>query len=358
MEWFRWYHGTVKDPKFRTISRRSGQPLTAVLAVWAAMLECASEARERGFLEGWADEDMAYLLDLNEHDITAIRQAMQDKTLDGPRLTGWEKRNPTVEDPTAAARKRRQRAREKAQKAQEDAGEDKVLPPEQSRAKKPPIAVTCHALSPTVTVGHDREDKRREERLETDKRREEQKKAEHKTLKKKLPQPATREKNKSKTNNENLKSEQDHALAEIFAAAALDLGDLRSPRNQAIAERWLAAGRPLPLILQVISNLRHRQQSQGNSIPLSLNYYDDALQEAMDAAAQTPHAAAFSPRPLGAPQDDAQSPRPRRDRADLSSTPLKGPAAIAAAADQLAQSLSERNLTGSAPESIWPERPA
>lgn len=96
-DWFRWHHGTTTDPKFRVVARRSGQPLPHVLAVWAAMLECASSAAARGTLEGWDDEDVAAGLDMDPSAVSDIREAMQGKTLEGDLVSGWERRQPKRE---------------------------------------------------------------------------------------------------------------------------------------------------------------------------------------------------------------------------------------------------------------------
>ena len=101
MEWLRWYHGTADDPKWRVVSRRSGEPIHAVLAVWARMLETASQAKPRGTLAGWNDEVTGAGLDLPTEAVAAIREAMQGLTLDGDRLTGWSGRQPKREDGAA-----------------------------------------------------------------------------------------------------------------------------------------------------------------------------------------------------------------------------------------------------------------
>ena len=48
MDWFRWHHGSVTDPKFQLVARQAGASLPDVLAVWAYLLETASAAVERG----------------------------------------------------------------------------------------------------------------------------------------------------------------------------------------------------------------------------------------------------------------------------------------------------------------------
>ncbi len=131
MDWLRWYHGTVTDPKWRVVATESEQPLAAVLAVWAAMLERASSNEARGTLEGWNDRVVAAALDLTPEAVRAIREAMDGLTVDGDDLPGWKRRQPKREDETATDRKRAQRERER--------------------------------VSRTVTQSHDRVDKKRVE---------------------------------------------------------------------------------------------------------------------------------------------------------------------------------------------------
>lgn len=48
-----------------------------VVSVWAAMLECASQASPRGELVGWCDEDIAVAFGIEEAEVAAIREVMQ-----------------------------------------------------------------------------------------------------------------------------------------------------------------------------------------------------------------------------------------------------------------------------------------
>lgn len=130
MEWLRWHHGTCTDPKWRVIARKSGQPIPVVLAVWAMMLESASQSSERGRLSGWDSEDIAAALDVDAAEIDAIHQAMQGKVLDGDALTGWDKRQPKRErdQPDNSADRVRQHRERKRQEAEGNAGETPVTP--------------------------------------------------------------------------------------------------------------------------------------------------------------------------------------------------------------------------------------
>ena len=48
IDWFRWHHGSVTDPKFKLVAKRAGASLADVLAVWAYLLEKASASERRG----------------------------------------------------------------------------------------------------------------------------------------------------------------------------------------------------------------------------------------------------------------------------------------------------------------------
>lgn len=114
MEWFRWYHGTVADPKFSVIAKRSQQPRHVVIACWPAILEHASTRSDRGSLEDIDCEEIAVVLDLETSQVEAVYQAMVDKgMIVDDRLVNWEKRQPKREDVTGAERKERWKAKKK-----------------------------------------------------------------------------------------------------------------------------------------------------------------------------------------------------------------------------------------------------
>lgn len=106
-DWFRWWHGTVTDPKFMWVSRRSGRPLSEVLAVWAALLETASNGETRGNVSCFDSVSHDCLLGFEDGICDRIVAAMTDKGMvdaDG-NLTGWERRQPKREDlPSAESR--------------------------------------------------------------------------------------------------------------------------------------------------------------------------------------------------------------------------------------------------------------
>ena len=48
MEWYRAYHGMPHDPKLQVVAKRSGQKMSAVVAVWLCVLDAASQHDPRG----------------------------------------------------------------------------------------------------------------------------------------------------------------------------------------------------------------------------------------------------------------------------------------------------------------------
>lgn len=135
MDWFRWHHGSVTDPKFALVARRAGASLPDVLAVWAYILETASQSEVRGQFGDVDAEalDCLFNFPATETRTADILAAMNSRglTKDGA-IFAWEKRQPKREreDNTAADRKRKQRA--------EVAGQDVVTPSHTMSHQKTP----------------------------------------------------------------------------------------------------------------------------------------------------------------------------------------------------------------------------
>lgn len=102
MDWFRWHHGSVTDPKFQLVARKSGASLPDVLAVWAYVLEAASQAEERGVFGEIDAEALDCLFNFpsTETRTADILQAMKERGLiDDVRIVAWHKRQPKRERP-------------------------------------------------------------------------------------------------------------------------------------------------------------------------------------------------------------------------------------------------------------------
>ena len=115
IDWFRWHHGSVTDPKFQLVARKAGATLPEVLAVWAYLLEKASAAEFRGCFGEVDCESIDCLFGMADGTTESILFHMVDRKLIADEyVVAWEKRQPKREDETANERKRRQREREHA----------------------------------------------------------------------------------------------------------------------------------------------------------------------------------------------------------------------------------------------------
>lgn len=105
IDWFRWHHGSVNDPKFRTVAKRAGARVGDVIAMWAFVLEHASASATRGNHGNLDFESIDDALGMPEGTAAAIHAAMVAKDLlaeDGS-VTAWDRRQPKRErDPAPA----------------------------------------------------------------------------------------------------------------------------------------------------------------------------------------------------------------------------------------------------------------
>ncbi len=109
-DWFRWWHGTVNDPKFGVIAQRAKCKVTDVIAIWAYLLEEASQSETRGNVTAVTSNEtrneMCYALQLSNETVTDVVTAMCNRGLiDDGRLCGWERRQPSREDAVNAGSK-------------------------------------------------------------------------------------------------------------------------------------------------------------------------------------------------------------------------------------------------------------
>lgn len=141
IDWFRWHHGSVTDPKFKVVARKAGVRLGDVLAIWAFLLEKASASEKRGTFGDVDCESVDCLLDLDDGSTERVIVAMQDRSLvnDGS-ITSWDKRQPKRErdDPNAAERQALKRDKDR-QSQPEQANANHVTPCHATSHQKTPI---------------------------------------------------------------------------------------------------------------------------------------------------------------------------------------------------------------------------
>lgn len=115
LPWFRWWIGTVNDPKLDLVAQKCGQEKARVVAVWAALLEAAA-AENNGGCYKVSEEEIAVMLRLSPSDVKAILRAMGGKRslVATGRVLNWEKRQFASDSSTARVRACREKARKQA----------------------------------------------------------------------------------------------------------------------------------------------------------------------------------------------------------------------------------------------------
>lgn len=146
MDWLRWWHGTVTDPKFQRIARMADSTVGEVLAVWACLLESASAVPEcgatvtacdvtcdgsdagvthvtRGDVSNFDCDDHDVLLGFSDGKCAQIVAALAERgMISAGRLASWDERQPALRDSagkrqsSSAARTAAYRQRKKALK--------------------------------------------------------------------------------------------------------------------------------------------------------------------------------------------------------------------------------------------------
>ena len=98
MDWFRWHHGSVTDPKFQLVARKAEASLPDVLAVWVYVLEAASQSSDRGAFGTLDCEALDLLFGFSDGRTTKILDAMSVRgLLVAGRVAAWAKRQPKRE---------------------------------------------------------------------------------------------------------------------------------------------------------------------------------------------------------------------------------------------------------------------
>lgn len=160
-QWLRLWHDMPTDPKWRTISKASGQRIGDVMAVYVHLLVCASNATERGRTQSFNSEDVASALDLDTEQVEQIIVAMQGRVLDGDLLKGWESRQVAREDGSAERAKAWREAQKTGSERKPNATERKRTPDKdtdkEKKKDKPSAFETFYAAYPKHEARKDAE---------------------------------------------------------------------------------------------------------------------------------------------------------------------------------------------------------
>lgn len=110
IQWWRSWHGAPTDHKWQVVAAKAGVKVGIVSAVVWALMDYASQHKDRGSIAGFDAETYAVYSGFDEAEVLAIMRAMADKgiTKDG-RFVKWEERQPKREDDYSTERVRRWR---------------------------------------------------------------------------------------------------------------------------------------------------------------------------------------------------------------------------------------------------------
>lgn len=100
IDWFRWHHGSVTDPKFQLVARKSGSSVAEVIGVWATLLEAASMSGVRGCHGDLDFEALDCALGLDDGKAEQIYSLMTARGLvdaETKSIHSWAKRQPSRE---------------------------------------------------------------------------------------------------------------------------------------------------------------------------------------------------------------------------------------------------------------------
>lgn len=110
--WFCWHHGWANEPKFRLAAARTGRTVAEILGVWAAVMEHASAANERGDVSGLNAELIGLSVGLDTGTVAAVLEQFRDlELIEGKRIAKWELDQNVSNDPTNAKRQQRHRSK-------------------------------------------------------------------------------------------------------------------------------------------------------------------------------------------------------------------------------------------------------
>lgn len=167
IDWFRWHHGSVTDPKFALVAKKANCRVSDVLAMWAFLLEAASTSEKRGTFDQIDFESVDFLFGFDDGQAEAIFYKLIERGLiDGSSISSWDKRQPKRERPDESSTERVKRFRSKNDSASESqetpANKDETHVTEQAQCNANETHVTpCNAMKRHETP---RGEERREEK--------------------------------------------------------------------------------------------------------------------------------------------------------------------------------------------------
>jgi hypothetical protein len=157
VDWFRSWHGAPTDPKWLLIARNAMKRIEThetqitpgmVSAVVWALFDCASQAEQRGNVEGFDIETYSMFSGFSEAAVSAIVEELKQKSIIvSGCFSAWEKRQPKRED-NSTERVRAHRNAMKRNETQCNAREDKEEIREEKKDAAPKGAQVVELVNP------------------------------------------------------------------------------------------------------------------------------------------------------------------------------------------------------------------
>lgn len=121
IDWFRWHHGSVTDPKFQLVAKKAGASVAEVVAVWACLLEAASQSEQRGHAGDTDFEALDCALGMEDGKAFSIYGQMTARGLLGAdsTITAWDRRQPKRERDDGKSTERVQAFRERQRQSEQ-----------------------------------------------------------------------------------------------------------------------------------------------------------------------------------------------------------------------------------------------
>ena len=121
IDWFRWHHGSVTDPKFSLVAAKAKARIGDVITVWAYLLETASASSDRGCFGKIDFEAVDHLLGSEDGTTARIVEEMARRGLiDGGEICSWTKRQPRREREDDKSTERVRAFRERKQQEEDE----------------------------------------------------------------------------------------------------------------------------------------------------------------------------------------------------------------------------------------------
>jgi hypothetical protein len=112
--WWRMYNGFYDHPKWKVVAKLAEVHITVVHSVAGKLQETANKGKPRGSLADFSLLETSVSLDTPLQDVERIYGVLEGLGwIDREYLVTWDDRQPDKEDPTAAERQRRSRAKKR-----------------------------------------------------------------------------------------------------------------------------------------------------------------------------------------------------------------------------------------------------